>query len=97
MDSARRNLLLVFLLLAMFEFSPRAAASRTKEVRRVFVGALVDVTCATDPKKDLGKLRSEHTLKCLLMPICSESGYALLTDEDQVLRFDTRGNKLARN
>ena len=30
------------------------------------------------------------------MPICKESGYALLTDRDEVLRFDARGNKLAR-
>jgi hypothetical protein len=62
---------------------------------QAFVGTLVDLTCATDPKKDLAKLRSEHTRKCLLMPVCSESGYALLTDDDQVLKFDREGNKLA--
>ena len=30
------------------------------------------------------------------MPICKESGYALLMDRDEVLRFDARGNKLPR-
>jgi len=30
------------------------------------------------------------------MPICAESGYALLMDYDDALRFDSRGNELAR-
>ena len=30
------------------------------------------------------------------MPACAESGYALLTDRDEVLRFDPMGNNLAR-
>ena len=30
------------------------------------------------------------------MPVCVESGYALLLDPDKVLRFDTNGNTLAR-
>ena len=62
----------------------------------VFTGTLVDVTCATDPKRNLDKLRSEHSRKCLLMPVCAESGYALLTDHDEVFQFDTNGNTIAR-
>jgi hypothetical protein len=30
------------------------------------------------------------------MPICAESGYALLTDHDEVLRFNAKGDELAR-
>jgi hypothetical protein len=63
---------------------------------QVFHGTLVDITCATDPKRDLSKLRSEHSRKCLLMPVCIQSGYALLTDHDEVLRFDATGNEIAR-
>lgn len=59
-------------------------------------GTLVDITCASDPKRNLTKLRLEHTRKCLLMPLCRESGYALLMDRDEVLRFDAKGNELAR-
>jgi hypothetical protein len=60
-------------------------------------GTLVDITCATDPKRNLTKLRSEHTRKCLLMPICAESDYALLTDRDEVLRFDAKGTNQHEN
>ena len=70
--------------------------SAAEKQRQVFTGTLVDITCATDPKANLKKLRSEHSRKCLLMPVCAESGYALLTDEDKVLRLDTNGNALAR-
>src|SRR6266571_2280539 len=59
-------------------------------------GYLIDVACATDRKNNLSKLGPEHTRKCLQMPACQNSGYALLTEELQVLRFDHRGNDLAR-
>ena len=74
--------------------SVRASAADT--TKRTLTGTLVDITCATDPKTDLGKLRAHHTRKCLLMPICAASGYAVLTDDDEVLRFDTKGNHLAQ-
>jgi hypothetical protein len=64
--------------------------------RQTTRGTLVDLTCATDPKKDLARLRKEHTRRCLLMPVCAESGYALLTESNEVLRFDVKGNELAR-
>jgi hypothetical protein len=64
--------------------------------KQVIVGTLVDVTCGTDPKRNFSKLRSEHSRKCLLMPVCAASGYALLTDDNQVLQFDAAGNTLAR-
>ncbi len=53
------------------------------------------MVCATEPGKNLNKLRTEHTRNCLLMPICVESGYALLTVDNQVFRFDKKGNYLA--
>ena len=72
------------------------SASRGNGAKQRLSGTLVDITCATDPKRDLIRLRNEHTRKCLLMPICAESGYGLLTDQDEVLRFDVKGNDLAR-
>jgi hypothetical protein len=73
------------------------AGSAQQVPKTVFTGTLVDVTCATDAKRDLAKLRSEHSRKCLLMPACVESGYAVLTDKDDVLRFDRHGNEEARS
>src|SRR5947207_14812022 len=32
--------------------------------------------------------------KCLLMPACQRSGYALLTDKLEIMRFDHGGNDL---
>jgi hypothetical protein len=87
-----RHLNVVFLLLLVFT---RLALAGPEKVKHVLTGTLVDINCATDTKKDLAKLRSEHTRKCLLMPICAESGYAILTDNDEVLRFDAKGNEQA--
>jgi hypothetical protein len=89
-----KSLLSLSVLLALTAVGLQASGPRKSKQR--MTGTLVDIACATDPKRNLTKLRSEHTRKCLLMPICKESGYALLTDRDEVLRFDARGNKLAR-
>ncbi len=87
----------LLIIVAMFDLGLGCiSASRADTPKQVYVGTLVDITCATFPKKDLAKLRLEHTRKCLLMPVCSEMGYALLTDHDEVLRFDAKGNNLAR-
>jgi hypothetical protein len=45
----------------------------------------------------LADLGSKHTKKCLQMPACRESGYALLlpSHNNDVLRFDKHGNDLA--
>src|SRR5207237_3221161 len=59
-------------------------------------GHLIDVACATDRKNNLSQLGTDHTRKCLHMPACQNSGYALLTEQLRVLRFDQRGNELAK-
>jgi hypothetical protein len=44
----------------------------------------------------LAELGLKHTKKCLAMPACRESGYALLlSSNNNVLHFDKRGNVLA--
>jgi hypothetical protein len=86
---------LIYLLFVFLTCISGSTSARENQ-KQIFTGTLVDVTCATDPKRILSKLRSEHSRKCLLMPVCAESGYALLTDQDEVLRFDAAGNELAR-
>jgi hypothetical protein len=88
--------LLFFVLTGLVLTSVSLHASGLHGGKQALTGTLVDISCATDPKRNLAKLRSEHTRRCLLMPICAESGYALLTDHDEVLRFDAKGNELAR-
>jgi len=61
-----------------------------------WVGYLIDTACAGDRKNNLSTLGPEHTRKCLEMPACRNSGYALLTDDLIVLRFDARGNNLSK-
>jgi|SRR5579864_626810 len=60
-------------------------------------GYLVDTVCVKEEAAQLSDLGSKHTKKCLQMPACRESGYALLlpSHNNDVLRFDKRGNDLA--
>lgn len=59
-------------------------------------GYLVDTVCVKEEAAQLADLGSKHTKKCLQMPSCRESGYALLLpSHNDVLRFDKRGNDLA--
>jgi hypothetical protein len=91
MINLRRSFFLMVLVSIGLPRSGRGADG----ARQSLVGTLVDVTCATDPKQNIARLRSDHTRRCLLMPVCSESGYALLMDNNDVIRFDTGGNSLA--
>lgn len=60
-------------------------------------GYLVDTVCAKEEAAQLSQLGLKHTKKCLTMPACRESGYALLllSSNNDVLHFDKRGNDLA--
>lgn len=60
-------------------------------------GYLVDTVCVKEEAAQLADLGSKHTKKCLQMPACRESGYALLlpSHNNDVLRFDKHGNDLA--
>jgi hypothetical protein len=59
-------------------------------------GYLVDTLCVKEETAQLADLGSKHTKKCLQMPACRESGYALLLpSHNDVLRLDKHGNDLA--
>jgi hypothetical protein len=59
-------------------------------------GYLVDLACAAEKKADDWDWGEKHSTQCLKMPSCASSGYGLLTDDKQVLKFDANGNELAR-
>lgn len=58
-------------------------------------GYLVDLSCAKQnaAKPDWG---AKHTTMCLRMPDCEKSGYAVLTDDKKIIRFDKAGNDEAK-
>src|SRR5690242_12841628 len=59
-------------------------------------GYLVDMLCVKEEAAHLAELGPRHTKKCLQMPACRQSGYALLLPSTHdVLRLDQRGNELA--
>lgn len=68
--------------------------ARTRESVR---GYLVDTVCVKEEAAQLAQLGSKHTKKCLEMPACRDSGYALLlpSHNNDVLHLDKRGNELA--
>jgi hypothetical protein len=70
-----------------------AKAGNQESVR----GYLVDTICVKEEAAQLSQLGAKHTKKCLEMPACRESGYALLlpSHKNDVLHFDKRGNELA--
>ena len=72
----------------------RAAKAGNPESVR---GYLVDTVCVKEEAAQLSQLGVKHTKKCLEMPACREGGYALLlsSHNNDVLRFDKRGNELA--
>ena len=84
-------LLFVVTLAAAAAFAGSSAKSQTIN------GYLVDVACASEnaekPKADFGM---KHSKKCLTMPECEESGYAVMTDDNKVIKFDKESNEMAK-
>jgi hypothetical protein len=64
--------------------------------KKTFKGYLVDVSCVTERASELGTLGIVHTKRCLQMPDCERSGYAVLTGDRKIIRFDAAGNQQAK-
>ncbi|HSE48449.1 MAG TPA: hypothetical protein VLA96_04515 [Terriglobales bacterium] len=88
--TARSFVLLFALALAAL---PTFSADTPKPRKVTLKGTLMDIACATERADDLDTLRIKHTKKCLQMPECEKSGYALLTADNKVVRFDPAGNE----
>ena len=73
---------------------PSAWAGRGK--KKTIKGYLVDVSCVTERSSELGTLGIVHTKRCLQMPDCERSGYAVLTGDRKIIRFDAAGNQQAK-
>lgn len=85
------------MLVALVFCLPALSDNGNPEGKKVKLkGHLVDIQCAAEQKDDLDYLRTKHSRSCFQMPACVKSGYALLTPDDQVLKFDAAGNEMAK-
>jgi hypothetical protein len=82
---------IAILLAVLISAFPAAAKGKKKTLK----GYLVDVSCATERTRELPTLGVVHTKECLQMPACVRSGYALLTTDQKIIRFDAAGNDQA--
>jgi hypothetical protein len=72
-------------------------ADSSKSAKKVKLkGHMVDVSCSIEQKDDLEYMRNAHSKGCFQMPACEKSGYAILTADDKVIRFDPKGNEIAK-
>lgn len=58
-------------------------------------GYLVDVACASTDGSKPG-FGASHDRSCLQMPDCSRSGYAVMTGDKKIIKFDAAGNQQAK-
>ena len=82
-------LIFVLLLPVFAEDQPKPALK--SPVR----GYLVDMYCVRERKAEGVNLGKQHTRLCLQMPPCVKSGYAVMTSDNQVLKFDDKGTQKA--
>lgn len=59
-------------------------------------GYLVDIACTHQRSNELATIGPTHTKNCLTMPQCERSGYAVLTADQKIIRFDAAGNEKAK-
>jgi hypothetical protein len=90
--SLRRRLPLwvSLVLLALVSIPLQARSSSGKNVH--LHGTLIDLTCWNDRSGDTSTLLREHTKRCLQMPDCIASGYAVVTADGQVYKMDAASN-----
>jgi hypothetical protein len=78
-----------FVLFAAMAISAFAADTTVK-------GYLVDVACGGSEEGAKPAFGAKHSKNCLLMPDCAGSGFAVLTDDKNVIKFDAAGNQQAK-
>src|SRR5258708_8141685 len=74
---------LILSLLIVIAASAFAADSAVK-------GYLVDIACASEERQTPG-FGAKHSKGCLPLPDCEKSGYAVLTEDKTVIRFNQDG------
>lgn len=102
MRSFSRYIVLVLLAaLPLFSADNKSSDAKTTTAHsakgQLVKGHLVDVACAREnaesPKADFA---SKHNKACLQMADCKDSGYAVLTADNKLIKFDAAGNEMAK-
>ncbi len=84
-------------ILAVMAVLALATLALAADKPQTIKGHLVDVSCATDnQKKPKANFRQKHGKSCLQMPECVDSGYAILTPDDKIIKFDAASNEQAQ-
>lgn len=87
---------LIIWVLSMAITLPVAAQGPAKTPLKSPVrGYLVDMLCARQRKAEGVTFGQTHTKMCLQMPPCVKSGYAVMTPDNQILKFDEIGTAKA--
>ena len=79
-----------FVLLLFMAASINALAADT-----AVKGYLVDVACLARMKQKHA-LAASHSKACLQVPNCADSGYGVVTEDKQFIKFDQDGNEKVR-
>ena len=72
------------------------ALAAPKQASNSWKGYLIDLACARERMQAESDLGQRHTRKCMQMPACDRSGFGLLTDSNELITFDERGNEKVR-
>ena len=92
----------VLVLMALASLS--LAETAKPAAAQAFQGYLIDVYCTEQQHaldgSDVWKEPQKHTVACLKMPICEQSGYGIMskakTGKYVFTKFDAKGNELAK-
>jgi len=92
------NQRIAFIVLALICSLPGFAAdTKPANGEQTISGHLVDLACAAENSaRPDPKFGATHDKSCLQMPDCVKSGYGVLTSDNKVFKFDSKGNEQAK-
>lgn len=90
------GIMLLLALAAAIAFAGDSEKSNSKT--QTINGILVDVACArensTHPEPGFA---AKHSKDCLQMAECAQTGYAIVTEENKIIRLDKQSNETAKS
>ena len=77
---------------------PKAGGGDKPADKQTITGVLMDVQCSGSylKKTDPEKAALKHTKDCATEDECAKSGYGVIYDGKKLLKFDDKGNQLAK-
>ena len=89
------GVMLLMALAASTAFAGDSAKQNGKQ--QTITGYLVDVACASEnAEHPEAGFTAKHDKDCLQMPDCAKSGYAILTDDNKVIKLDKQSSDNAK-